>query len=343
MNLLTGEHFEWPVDLTAVPTVDELLLDEEFAKALDDAGRQLRSLAATRRATGMADARTEAIDTSRLIEDNLDLVRHVVFQVAAPFPRHVDRDDLHRAGNLGLVEAARRYDADRGVPFAHFAARRIRGAILDAVRAADWAPRSVRNHARQLEAAEQLLATRLGRTPSREEIADELDVTPAEVDRLRARTHRSVLLALEHETTDTDEEDLSLVDVLVDSTCIEPSEELENRELLAYVRDAVRLLPERHRLVVIGYWLEDRTSHELASFLQVTESRVSQLRTEAVEMLREGVMAQFDEDRVRPDDAVGRTAKRKANYADEIGKASESLSRIDDLGLLLVSPLAGTA
>ena len=101
-----------------------------------------------------------------LIEEHLPLVRHVVFQVAVHFPRHVDREELATAGALGLVEAARRYDESRGVPFDRFAAQRIRGAILDAVRAADWAPRSVRTLARKLEAVEQRLATELGRVPN---------------------------------------------------------------------------------------------------------------------------------------------------------------------------------
>lgn len=83
--------------------------------------------------------------TTRLIEDNLELVNHIVFQVAVHFPRHVDRDDLARAGALGLVEAAQRFDESKGVPFQRFAAQRIRGSIIDAVRAADWAPRSVRS------------------------------------------------------------------------------------------------------------------------------------------------------------------------------------------------------
>src|SRR6478672_10023362 len=94
-----------------------------------------------------------------LIEQHLPLVRHVVFQVAVHFPRHVDREELARAGALGLVEAAQRYDEARGVPFERFAAQRIRGAILDAVRSADWAPRSLRTEARILEtASNQLLA-----------------------------------------------------------------------------------------------------------------------------------------------------------------------------------------
>src|SRR5688500_20258640 len=92
----------------------------------------------------------ENVDLDEVIEAHLPLVRHIVFQVAVHFPRHVDREELARAGALGLVEAARRFDDSRGVPFQRFAAQRIRGAILDTARSADWAPRSVRTLARTL-------------------------------------------------------------------------------------------------------------------------------------------------------------------------------------------------
>ena len=201
----------------------------------------------------------DAID-AKVIEEHLPLVRHIVFQVAVHFPRHVDREELARAGALGLVEAARRYDESRGVPFDRFAAQRIRGAILDAVRAADWAPRSVRNLARKLGAVEQRLATELGRVPNCAEMAEALGMTRDELSRLQDRMFRSVVLALEHEVTEDTDEDLTLVDVLCDRSPLEPLEELETRELHAYLRDAVDLLPERHRLVIVGYFLEGRTS-----------------------------------------------------------------------------------
>lgn len=270
-------------------------------------------------------------DSARLIEQHLPLVRHIVFQVAVHFPRHVDRDELARAGALGLVEAARRYDESRGVPFDRFAAQRIRGAILDAVRAADWAPRSVRTLARKLEAAEQRLATELGRVPSIREMADDLGITLAELSRLQDRLFRSVVLALEHEVTDDVDEDLTLVDVLVDRTAVEPLEELETRELHAYLRDAVELLPERQRLVIVGYFLENRTSLELARFLGVTESRISQLRSEALAMLKDGIESQYDNPEVSADEPVGRVAKRKANYAGAIGEASGWKTRLDQV------------
>jgi len=263
------------------------------------------------------------------IEAHLPLVKHIVFQVAVHFPRHVDREELARAGALGLVEAARRYDEDRGVPFDRFAAQRIRGAILDAVRAADWAPRSVRTLARRLENVEQRLATELGRVPSAVEMADALGMTNDELRRLQDRMFRSVVLALEHEVTDDVDEDLTLVDVLRDRTAVEPLEELEHRELHAYLRDAVGLLPERQRLVIVGYFLEGRTSQELARFLGVTESRVSQLRSEALQTLREGIEAQYLAQTTREEPITGRVARRKALYASAIGEASEWRNRLD--------------
>ncbi|WP_208029377.1 sigma-70 family RNA polymerase sigma factor [Rhabdothermincola sediminis] len=275
----------------------------------------------------------EAHDLTALIEEHLPLVKHIVFQVAVHFPRHVDRDELARAGALGLVEAARRYDEARGVPFDRFAAQRIRGAILDAVRAADWAPRSVRTLARKLESVEQRLATQLGRLPGPAEMAEALGMTRAELARLQDRLFRSVVLALEHEVTDDSDEDLTLVDVLCDRAQVEPLEELETRELHAYLRDAVELLPERQRLVIVGYFLEGRSSQELARFLGVTESRVSQLRSEALAMLKEGIEAQYSGSVTAPEQASGRVARRKASYAAAIADASAWRSRLTSVAV----------
>ena len=260
------------------------------------------------------------------IEANLPLVKHVVFQVAVHFPRHVDREDLARAGALGLVEASRRFDASRGVPFERFAAQRIRGAILDSVRAADWAPRSVRLLARRLEATEQQLASELGRVPSLPEMANELGVSMEELTKLQDRLFRSVVLALDHETSDEGDEELTLVDVLEDRNSVEPLEELETRELHSYLRDAVGLLPERQRFVVVGYFLEGRTSEELARFLGVTESRVSQLRSEALRNLKLGIEAQYDDEVV--EEPAGRVAKRQAAYAEAVCTESNWKNRL---------------
>ncbi|MEE9417007.1 MAG: FliA/WhiG family RNA polymerase sigma factor [Acidimicrobiales bacterium] len=278
---------------------------------------------------------TTTPELNAMIEENLPLVKHIVFQVAVHFPRHVDRDELARAGALGLVEAARRYDEERGVPFDRFAAQRIRGAILDAVRAADWAPRSVRTLGRKLEAAEQRLATKLGRLPNPDEMCEELGMSKAELQRLQDRMFRSVVLALEHEVNDDHDEDLTLVDVLIDRSSPEPLEELERRELHAFLRDAIHLLPERQRFVVVGYFLEGKTSQDLARFLGVTESRVSQLRSEALLMLKEGIEAQFSSDSSQSsDEATGRVARRKASYANALGNHSDWGDRLVNINLV---------
>ncbi|MCP3935833.1 MAG: FliA/WhiG family RNA polymerase sigma factor [Actinomycetia bacterium] len=270
-------------------------------------------------------------DVVARIEANLPLVKHVVFQVAVHFPRHVEREELARAGALGLVEASQRYDESRGVPFERFAAQRIRGAILDSVRAADWAPRSVRNLARKLEQAEQRMANRLGRLPSADELAEELDMERERLDRLQDRVHRSVVLALDHYVAPDDDEELTLVDVLSDPVTLEPDADVELREMRGYLRDAVHLLPERHRAVIVGYFLEGATSLELARYLGVTESRISQLRSEALIMLREGIEAQYDGTVQSPDEVKGRVARRKAKYATAINEASSWKGRVVDL------------
>ena len=277
---------------------------------------------------------TELNEMNAMIEANLPLVKHIVLQVAVHFPRHVKREELARAGALGLVEAARRYDESRGVPFDRFAAQRIRGAILDAVRAADWAPRSVRTLARKLEATEQRLASRLGRVPSIEEMAEALSMDTGDLNRLRDRMFRSVVLALEHEVSDDVDDDLTLVDVLVDHAAVEPSEELETRELHAYLRDAIALLPERQRLVIIGYFLEGRTSQDLADFLDVTESRISQIRSEAIQMLKEGIEAQYVANGTARPEPRGRSARRKAAYIDAISDRSEWSDRMEQVTIV---------
>ena len=114
----------------------------------------------------------------------------------------------------------------------------------------------------------------------------------------------------------------------------EPSSELETRELHGYLRDAISLLPERHRLVVVGYFLEGRTSQDLADFLGVTESRISQLRSESLLMLQEGIEAQYLADTPDPCDVTGRVARRKATYAKGIAEASAFADRMELVNLI---------
>ena len=170
--------------------------------------------------------------------------------------------------------------------------------------------------------------------PDNDEVAEALDMSRDELDHLQHRMFRSVVLTLEHATTYEVEKDLTLVDLLADEHSIKPSAELELRELHSYLRDAIRLLPDRHRLVVVGSFLEGRTSQELADFPGVTLGRISQLRSEVLSMLREGFDAQYAG---KPSDlsgVSGRVTRRNATFAEGVASASAFADRTKEINLI---------
>jgi RNA polymerase sigma factor for flagellar operon FliA len=265
-----------------------------------------------------------------LVEKHLPMVRHVLAGVAAHFPRHADREELAQAASLGLVEAAARYDEERGVPFDRWAALRIRGAILDAVRALDFAPRTLRAASREVEAARNELTAALGRTPTSEDIAERLGIPVAEVDQLQGQVHRSVVLSLDAPSGESEGDPLTLASALLDDVQRQPAEVLEMRERATYVRDALTCLPDRLKEVVVGYFLEGQTSADLAARLGVTESRVSQMRTDALKLMRAGIEAQYAETHPTGDGPV-RGAHRTASYAAELAARSTYATRLSQV------------
>jgi RNA polymerase sigma factor FliA len=272
--------------------------------------------------------------TADLIEETLPLVRHVAYQVGAHFPRHVDKDELVRAGVLGLVEAAHRFDSSKGVPFAPFAARRIRGAILDSLRKVDWAPRSLRRAGRTMEATAERLAAQLHRNPSPVELASALGVTTEALADLQHSLVRSVVLGLDAGVGDTGvdgDDDVFLEGTVADDT-LSVEDELCEREMKAYLHDAIAVLPDRHRTVIQGYFFEGRSSEDLANEFGITVSRVSQIRTEAFEMLRHGIDAQYRDTEAEAAEAPARATVRpaqRAAYAASIASRTTFRSRLD--------------
>ncbi len=267
-------------------------------------------------------------EAKALAELHLPMVRHVLAGVAAHYPRHADREELAQAASLGLVEAAARYDAARGVPFDRWAALRIRGAIVDAVRSLDFAPRTLRSAARDAEAARSQLEASLGRTPSLEEIARHLGVPVSELAHLQGRVHRSLVLSLDAPCGEEDGDPLTLASGLVDEVQLQPLEVLEQRERATYVRDALACLPERLKEVVVGYFLDGESSADLAERLGVTESRVSQMRTEALRLMRAGIEAQYDPTPEPQITDAGKSAYRQAAYAAELAARSTYATRL---------------
>jgi RNA polymerase sigma factor for flagellar operon FliA len=245
----------------------------------------------------------------RLIREHLDLVHKMVHQAATRIPAHVSRDDLQSAGMAALAMAARNFDDERGVPFDRYAATRIRGAIIDELRSFDWASRPVRSKARALAATRERLTGKLGRTPTSSELADASGLSVDALDRLTDDVHRAVVLNYEAilETGDSD--------TVLPSSDDDPEEQLLAQERAGCVTKAIDALPDRLRVVIRGYFFEERTVADIADELGVTQSRVSQLRAEAIELLRDGVNAQLEPTNVTPlRRATGRVSRRQAAY-----------------------------
>lgn len=244
--------------------------------------------------------------TDDLVVAHMPLVGYHVSEVLSRVPATVSREDLVSAGHLALVLASRAYDAATGVPFARYAALRIRGALIDELRSMDWASRGARHRARQLSQASDRLTAALGRTPTRGELADELGTDLAAVDQARQDAERRVLSmdATVHPVAE-----------LVRDDTPGPEESVLVGERLRYLRAAVDTLPDRLRTVVEGLFLHDRSVAELADELGVTQSRISQLRTEALSLMRDGLNANLDPSLVpvaeRPD---GVAERRRQSY-----------------------------
>jgi len=261
-------------------------------------------------------------EIAALIEENVALVGHLVREMLAKVPAHVGRDELTSAGMVALVVSAKGFDASRGVPFARFAAIRIRGALMDELRSMDWAARSVRGRAREVETTRSSLAAALGRTPRADEIASAMGTTVSELDSLNADVARASVLSLQGFSPETGAE------ALPDGTA-GPESLILQREKLGYLHDAIAVLPERLHFVVSEYFFKQRQMTDIAAELGVTESRVSQLRAEALRMLKDGMNSQLEPAAVtpaaRPD---GRAAAGRAAYLRDIAERSTLAGRL---------------
>jgi RNA polymerase sigma factor FliA len=224
----------------------------------------------------------------RLIVTYAPLVKYVAGRLGSGLPAHVDDEDLVSYGLLGLIGAIERYDPDRDVKFETYAIARIRGAIIDELRALDWVPRSVRSRARDIERAIGELEAKLGRVPTDEEIAGKLGITTEELDESLSEISRSSIAALDELWTigGSGGDQVALIDTIEDTEAPDPQGALSQTELREAIADAIARLPEREKLVVTLYYYEELTLREIGEVLGVTESRVSQLHTKAILRLK---------------------------------------------------------
>lgn len=267
---------------------------------------------------------TRVTNEEQLIRDHLPLVGWAVGEIATRVPRFVPKDDLESAAMFGLYQAARTFDPDRGVPFAAFARQRIRGAVVDELRSRDWAGRSVRTDVKKVSNAQDDLRAALGREPTTAELSERTGKGADELHRAKDDRHRASVLLYDsvYLLAETESSALAVPES-------DPSDQILGIEQHGYLRDAIVALPERLRRVVVGYFIEELPMADLAEELGVTDSRISQMRAEALELLRDGMNSQLEPANVTVEPHPGgRVARRKAAYYAAVASGSDYRTRL---------------
>jgi RNA polymerase sigma factor for flagellar operon FliA len=259
--------------------------------------------------------RKDAETRAALVLAYWPLVKEVAASLRAKLPSHVDEADLTSAGLFGLMDAIARFDPAAGQRFAAFARARIRGAMIDDLRAADWAPRHVREHAREVWETGSALEQRLGRRATYQELAAALGLTPEQVHARLARNLLSQVAALDAELpAEASDEPVRLIDTIEDAEADDPEQTVAAEELRAGIVAAITSLPWRERRVLTAHYRRGLTFREIARSLGVSESRVFQIHTQAMRRLRDEILA-----------LVGGDTIPLATIVDAIAEALEEL------------------
>lgn len=231
-----------------------------------------------------------------LILEYIPLVKYLVHRIASRLPQNVDLDDLINAGVIGLIDAVERYDPSKRIKFRTYAEFRIKGAIFDELRTQDILPRSWRQKIKELEEVYLKLEQRLGRTPTEEEVAEELQISLEEFHQNLHEVRSINFLSMDGLIDPTSADKGYLRDILMDPDERDPLEVLGLSELRELLAGAIDQLPERHRLVIALYYYEEMTMKEIAEVLGVSESRVSQIHSQALLSLRAKLKRTLGED-----------------------------------------------
>ena len=222
-------------------------------------------------------------DKNDLLTEHMPLVKRLAHHMKAKLPASVEVDDLIQAGMIGLLDAITRYEETHGAQFETYAVLRIRGAMLDELRSSDWLPRSMRQNMRKIEAAMSALQQKLGHAPSESEVAKSLKLSLSDYQDMLSDGGGHQLVYYE-DFHDTDGNDSFLDRYAVDDA--DPLRSLMDGDFRQAVIDAIEALPPREKILMGLYYEEELNLKEIGAVMGVSESRVSQLHTQAVARLR---------------------------------------------------------
>lgn len=226
----------------------------------------------------------DTFSRNRIIERYMPLVRRRAERIRAKLPHEIELDDLVSAGSLGLIDAIRAFEPERGVKFETFCLPRVQGAMLDELRSMDWAPRMVRSKTSKLNEADKILVGKFGRRPSEEELANFLEQPVDDVRQTIVDSNRINMTSLDKKWSDpSGEGEVTEIDVLPDKHSELPTERLERLDI---IRKCTQQLNDKERLIIILYYYEEMTMKEIGAALDLSESRVSQMHTAIVKKMR---------------------------------------------------------
>ena len=225
--------------------------------------------------------------TEESLEKYLPLVKRISGRLAISLPSHIDDEDLIGYGVFGLLDALQKYEPSRGVKFETYAVLRIRGAMIDGLRAMDWVPHSARQKVKRVHQGFAKLESNLGRTPAMEEVAEFLEVPIEELTTTLLQGQHMTLISLEDiSSIDSMESNVSPVDMLIDHSSQESFKQIELEERKQILSRNIEKLSEKEKLVVALYYREELTLKEIAAVMNLSESRISQIHSQAILRLR---------------------------------------------------------
>ncbi|MBP9673902.1 MAG: FliA/WhiG family RNA polymerase sigma factor [Bacteriovoracaceae bacterium] len=229
-----------------------------------------------------------------IVVEYAPLIRYIAQKIASRLPANIELDDLISCGVIGLMDAIDKFDCTRDNKFKTYAEFRIRGSILDELRAQDWIPRSVREKSKLIERTFQKLENELGKEPTDEQMCAELKMDQEEYYSLVDKAKTVSVLNIDDSTAFNREDKKLMLGLLEQRRSSNPYSAINYKRSQEKIKEVINGLPEKQKLVLSLYYYEDLNLKEIGQVLEVTESRVSQLHTQAVEKLKAKLKKEFD-------------------------------------------------